>query len=137
MRLDPRDVKTSRSGKRWVILFLSMACGKTERKRKRLYLIDAMSYIFRAYHAPTPQRFASPTGAPTQAVFLFNNMLRKLLREHEPDYVAVAFESVGPTVRDEIFAEYKAQRPPAPDDLVAQIEPIRRLCRAPRRAGGG
>jgi DNA polymerase-1 len=65
-------------------------------------------------------------------VFLFNNMLRKLLREHQPDYVAVAFESVGPTVRDEIFAEYKAQRPPAPDDLVAQIEPIRRLCRALR-----
>ncbi|HKZ53490.1 MAG TPA: DNA polymerase I [Candidatus Acidoferrales bacterium] len=109
-----------------------MARGKTERKRKRLYLIDAMSYIFRAYHAPTPQRFASPSGAPTQAVFLFNNMLRKLLREHQPDYVAVAFESVGPTVRDEIFAEYKAQRPPAPDDLVAQIEPIRRLCRALR-----
>jgi len=117
-----------------------MARGKAERKRgdprpygrKRLYLIDAMSYIFRAYHAPTPQRFASPTGAPTQAVFLFNNMLRKLLREHQPDYVAVAFESVGPTVRDEIFAEYKAQRPPAPDDLVAQIEPIRRLCGALR-----
>ncbi len=109
-----------------------MAPAAKEGKRKRLYLIDAMSYIFRAYHAPTPQRFESPSGQPTQAVFLFNNMLRKLLREHQPDYVAVAFESVGPTVRDEIFAAYKAQRPPAPDDLVTQIEPIRRLCRALR-----
>jgi DNA polymerase-1 len=99
-------------------------------KRKRLYLIDAMSYIFRAYHARPPQGFTSPSGEPTQAVFFFNNMLRKLLREHEPDYVAVAFESRGPTVRDELFAEYKAQRPPAPDDLVVQIEPIKRLCRA-------
>ncbi|MFQ5695137.1 MAG: PIN domain-containing protein, partial [Terriglobia bacterium] len=100
--------------------------------RQRLYLIDAMSYIFRAYHAPTPQRFASPKGVPTQAVFLFNNMLRKLLREHAPDYVAVVFESRGPTVRDELFKEYKAQRPPAPDDLVAQIPYIERLCEALR-----
>jgi len=104
--------------------------GRRASKRKRLYLIDAMSYIFRAYHARTPQAFTSPSGQPTQAVFLFNNMLRKLLREHAPDYVAVAFESGGPTVRDEIFADYKAQRPPAPDDLVQQIEPIKRLCRA-------
>jgi DNA polymerase-1 len=97
-----------------------------------VYLIDAMSYIFRAYHARTPQAFTSPSGEPTQAVFLFNNMLRKLLREHAPDYVAVAFESGGPTVRDEIFEDYKAQRPSAPDDLVAQIEPIKRLCQALR-----
>ncbi|MFQ5664350.1 MAG: DNA polymerase I [Terriglobia bacterium] len=101
-------------------------------RRKRLYLIDAMSYIFRAYHAPVPQRFASAQGVPTQAVFLFNNMLRKLLREHQPDYVAVVFESAGPTVRDALFKEYKAQRPPMPDDLAAQLPYIRRLCAALR-----
>ncbi|MBI2955936.1 MAG: DNA polymerase I [Acidobacteria bacterium] len=118
--------------------------------RKRLYLIDAMSYIFRAYHvrprsvggfgseeevepiAPTLMRFSSPQGVPTQAVFFFNNMLRKLLREHEPDYVAVVFESAGPTVRDALYKEYKAQRPPAPDDLKQQIPYIRRLCEALR-----
>lgn len=102
--------------------------------RKRLYLIDAMSYIFRAYHARTPQGFASPTGVPTQAVFLFTNMVRKLLREHRPDYVAVVFESAGPTVRDKLFKEYKAQRPPMPDDLRVQLPYIRRLCEGLRLA---
>ncbi|HXE75366.1 MAG TPA: DNA polymerase I [Candidatus Xenobia bacterium] len=104
----------------------------SERARKRLYLIDAMSYIFRAYHAPTPLRFSSPQGVPTNAVFLFNNMLSKLLREHAPDFVAVVFESLGPTVRDELFKEYKAQRAPVPDDLKQQIPYIRRLCEALR-----
>ncbi len=104
----------------------------SERARKRLYLIDAMSYIFRAYHAPTPLRFSSPQGVPTNAVFLFNNMLGKLLREHAPDFVAVVFESLGPTVRDELFKEYKAQRAPTPDDLKQQIPYIRRLCEALR-----
>ncbi|MFQ5778761.1 MAG: hypothetical protein ACE5IP_12215, partial [Terriglobia bacterium] len=108
-----------------------MSARKT-RRRKRLYLLDAMSYVFRAYHAFTPQRFTSPSGVPTNAVFLFHNMLRKLLREHEPDYVAVVFESLGPTVRDKLFQEYKAQRPPTPNDLVVQIPYIRRLCEALR-----
>src|SRR3989304_2705673 len=94
-----------------------------------------MSYVFRAYHAPTPQRFASPAGVPPQAVFLFTNMLRKLLREHQPDYVAVVFESKGPTVRDHLFKEYKAQRPAAPDDLKAQIPYIFRLCEGMGLAG--
>jgi len=98
----------------------------------RLYLVDASGYIFRAYYAPTPQRFASPTGVPTQAVFLFTNMLRKLLREEEPDYVAVVFESKGPTVRDQLFKEYKAQRAPTPEDLKAQIPYIFRLCEGMR-----
>jgi len=99
---------------------------------KKLYLIDAMSYVFRAYHAPMPQRLASASGTPTQAVFLFNNMLRKLLREHGPDYVAVVFDSKEPTVRDALFKEYKAQRPPMPDDLAAQLPYIRQLCQALR-----
>ena len=103
---------------------------KQKQTRKRLYLIDTMAYVFRAYYAPTPQRFATADGVPTQAVFLFNNMLRKLLREHAPDYVAVVYDSRGPTVRDEIFDEYKAQREPMPDDLAEQMPFIIRLCKA-------
>ena len=117
----------------WGILPFLMTA-RPSGSHKRLYLIDAMSYVFRAYHAPTPQRFASPAGVPTQAVFLFTNMLRKLLREHQPDYVAVVFESKGPTVRDQLFKEYKAQRPPTPDDLKAQIPYIFRLCEGMRLA---
>jgi len=103
-----------------------------ELRRARLYLIDAMSYIFRAYHAPMAQRLASAKGVPTQATYLFTNMLRKLLREHAPEYVAVAFESKGPTFRDQLFAEYKAQRPPMPDDLAVQLPYIRQFCQALR-----
>ncbi|MFQ5927092.1 MAG: DNA polymerase I [Terriglobia bacterium] len=104
----------------------------TEEKRPRLYLIDAMSYIFRAYHAPMKERLASPQGVPTQAVYFFANMLRKLIREHAPDYLAVVFESKGPTFRDALYADYKAERPPTPDDLVLQLPYIRRLCQALR-----
>ena len=105
---------------------------KPNRAVKRLYLIDTMAYIFRAYYAPSPQRFATADGVPTQAVFLFHNMIRKLLREHKPDFVAAVYDSRGPTVRDEIFAEYKAQREPMPDDLADQLPYIERLCEALR-----
>ncbi len=94
----------------------------------RLYLIDAMSYIFRAYHVPMAQRLTSPQGIPTQATYLFANMLRKLIREHAPDYIAAVFDWRGPTFRDALFQEYKAQRPPMPDDLSQQLPHIRRLC---------
>lgn len=110
----------------------SVSSRQQELRRARLYLIDAMSYIFRAYHAPMAQRLASPKGVPTQASYLFTNMLRKLLREHAPEYVAVVFESKGPTFRDQLFAEYKAQRPPMPDDLAVQLPYIRQLCQALR-----
>jgi len=87
-----------------------------------------MSYIFRAYHVPMEQRLTSPQGVPTQATYLFVNMLRKLLREHTPDYIAAVFDWRGPTFRDALFQEYKAQRPPMPDDLGVQLPHIRRLC---------
>ncbi|MBI4462801.1 MAG: DNA polymerase I, partial [Acidobacteria bacterium] len=110
-------------------LYCLSAMGSKEKSvGARLYLIDAMSYIFRAYHAPMAQRLASAQGVPTQAVYFFANMLRKLLREHQPDYLAVVFESKGPTFRDALFKEYKAQRPPMPDDLAVQLPYIRRLC---------
>src|SRR5271156_3725002 len=98
----------------------------------RLYLIDAMGYIFRAFYAPMPQRLRGPNGIPTNVPFLFANMVRRLLREQKPDYLAVVFDVSAPTFRDKLFAQYKAQRPPMPDDLSIQIPFVRQYCAAMR-----
>lgn len=89
--------------------------------RKRLVLIDGSSYLFRAYHALPP--LTNATGEPTGALFGVVNMLRATLKER-PDYVAFVSDDSGPTFRDEIFPEYKANRSPTPIDLKAQIEPM-------------
>jgi DNA polymerase-1 len=99
----------------------------------RLFLIDTFGLIFRAYHARA--RSGAPamrtrSGQPTEVVFIFNSMLRKLLEEHRPEYVAAVFESAAPTFRDEIYAEYKANRPPAPEDLQRQLPYVRKLLAA-------
>jgi len=98
--------------------------------RGRLFLIDSMSYIFRAYHQPQTQRFYTRSGLPTGAIFVFNNMLRKLLEAHRPDYVAGIFDAAAPTFRDALYAEYKANRAEMPADLAQQIPYIRRLLEA-------
>ena len=101
--------------------------------RKRLFLIDAMGYIFRAYFAPM-DRLQTSTGIPTKVPYLFATMMRRLLtnKDRLPDYVAVAFDVSAPTFRDKLFAAYKAQRPPMPDDLSVQIPFVRRYCEAMR-----
>ncbi len=101
--------------------------------RKRLFLIDAMGYIFRAYFAPM-DRLQTSTGIPTKVPYLFATMMRRLLsnKDRLPDYVAVAFDVSAPTFRDKLFAAYKAQRPPMPDDLSIQIPFVRRYCEAMR-----
>jgi len=101
--------------------------------RKRLFLIDAMGYIFRAYFAPM-DRLQTSSGIPTKVPYLFATMMRRLLtnKERLPDYVAVAFDVSAPTFRDKLFAAYKAQRPPMPDDLAVQIPFVRRYCEAMR-----
>jgi DNA polymerase I len=101
--------------------------------RKRLFLIDAMGYIFRAYFAPM-DRLQTSSGIPTKVPYLFATMMRRLLsnKERLPDYVAVAFDVSAPTFRDKLFAAYKAQRPPMPDDLSIQIPFVRRYCEAMR-----
>ena len=101
--------------------------------RKRLFLIDAMGYIFRAYFAPM-DRLQTSSGIPTKVPYLFATMMRRLLtnKERLPDYVAVAFDVSAPTFRDKLFAAYKAQRPPMPDDLSVQIPFVRRYCEAMR-----
>src|SRR3990167_7394469 len=85
---------------------------------RRLFLIDAMSYIFRAYHALP--RLTNKQGMATQAVYGLHNMLRKLLADYQPEYVVAAFDLAGPTFRHESFADYKANREEMPDELAAQ-----------------
>ena len=98
---------------------------------RKIFLIDAMGYIFRAYHAPM-ERLHSPQGLPTKVPYVFVNMLRRLLNDWQPDYIAVVFDVAAPTFRDKLFAEYKAQRPPMPEDLSVQLPYVRRLCEAMR-----
>src|ERR1700735_131988 len=98
----------------------------------RLYLIDAMGYIFRAFYAPMPQRLRGPNGIPTNVPFLFANMVKRLIREQKPDYLAVVYDVSAPTFRDKLFAQYKAQRPPMPEDLSLQLPYVRRYCEAMR-----
>ncbi len=98
---------------------------------KKIFLIDAMGYIFRAYHAPM-ERLRSPQGLPTKVPYVFANMLRRLVKDWQPDYLAVVFDVAAPTFRDKLFAAYKAQRPPMPEDLSAQLPYVRRLCEAMR-----
>ncbi len=97
---------------------------------KKLVLIDASSYLFRAYHVPNLQRLTGPDGEPTGAIYGVLNMLRKLMDEEKPDRIAVVFDPKGKTFRNDIYAEYKANRPPMPDDLRVQIEPLHEVIRA-------
>jgi len=85
--------------------------------------VDGSSYIYRAYHAI--RHLSNSTGFPTNAVYGFTNMILKLLGEKGPKYVAIAFDAKGPNFRHDIYKEYKANRPPMPDDLVAQIPMIK------------
>jgi DNA polymerase I len=102
------------------------------RESKRLFLIDAMGYIFRAFYAPMPQRLRSPSGVPTNVPYLFANMIRKLVKDWDPDYLGVVFDRAEPTFRDQLFAQYKAHRPPMPEDLAVQLPYVRRYCEAMR-----
>ena len=103
---------------------------KNERPQ-RVFLIDSMSHIFRAFFAPMQNRaapLATSQGFVTQAVYIFTNMLLKLLREEKPDYIAAIFESREKTFRHETFADYKANRLEMPEDLAKQMPYIFRLC---------
>ncbi len=93
----------------------------------RLVLIDGSSYLYRAYHALPA--LTAPDGTPTGALTGVVNMVRALLRER-PEHIAFVLDAPGPTFRDELFPDYKAQRPPMPDDLRAQVEPMIALVEA-------
>lgn len=99
----------------------------------RVFLIDSMSHIFRAFYAPMANRatpLANSKGQVTQAVFIFTNMLRKLIQDEQPKYIAAVFESGEKTFRHETFSDYKANRQQMPDDLASQLPYIKRLCEA-------
>jgi DNA polymerase I len=99
-----------------------------------LYLIDGSSQMYRAYHAPV--RTAEGTilrnaqGRPTNAVYIFVTMLRKLLNEHRPEFIGASFDLPGRTFRDDLAKDYKANRAPMPDELAEQIPLVHRACEA-------
>jgi DNA polymerase I len=100
---------------------------------KRVFLIDAMSHIFRAFFAPMGMKqdpMRNSKGQVTQAVFIFTNMLRKLINDEKPEYIAAVFDTMAPTFRHDSFAAYKANREDMPDDLASQIPYIVKVCEA-------
>ncbi|MDH3626199.1 MAG: DNA polymerase I [Acidobacteriota bacterium] len=97
-------------------------------KPKTLTLIDGTAQIFRAYFAI--RGLTGPNGQPTNALYGFTTMLRKMLKDGNPTEVAVAFDLPGPTFRHERFPQYKANRPPAPEDLIVQIPRVGEICEA-------
>ena len=94
---------------------------------KRLFLIDGMSHIYRAYFAI--RNLSNSKGLPTNAIYGFTSMLRKLIEENRPEYIGVALDLEGPTVRHEKYQAYKATRKPMPPDLVQQIPYIEKVCK--------
>ena len=96
---------------------------KTSSKPRHVFLVDGSGFIFRAFHALPPM--TRPDGTPVNAVYGFCNMLMKLLRDTDADHIAVIFDSARKTFRNEIYPEYKAQRPPPPEELIPQFQ----LCR--------
>ncbi len=93
-----------------------------------LVLVDASGYLFRAYHALP--RLTNSRGEATGALIGVLNMLRRLLDEQRPRYVGVVFDAAGPTFRDALYPQYKANRPPMPDDLREQLDPLKQTIRA-------
>ncbi|MDP9146728.1 MAG: DNA polymerase I [Acidobacteriota bacterium] len=99
--------------------------------KKKLFLVDAMAHIYRAFYAPMV-RMNTSAGVPTTVPFLFNNILRRILKDYQPDYVGIVFDTSKPTFRDKLFEQYKAHRPTMPDELSIQLPFVRRLCEAMR-----
>src|SRR5262249_45610486 len=98
--------------------------------RPKLYLVDTMSNIHRAYHAI--QRLSTSAGRPTNAIYGFVNMLRKMVREHSPNFLVAAWDGPERTQRHDSYAEYKANRAPMQSDLAGQLPEIRRALDAYR-----
>ncbi|MEW6646132.1 MAG: DNA polymerase I [Pseudomonadota bacterium] len=96
--------------------------------QKPLVLVDGSSYLYRAFHALPA--LTNSRGEPTGAVYGVVNMLRRLLNDYDPEHVAVVFDAKGKTFRDDLYAEYKAHRPPMPAELSSQIAPLHAIVRA-------
>src|SRR2546426_7312089 len=99
---------------------------------KKLFLVDAMAHVYRAFFAPMPQRLTGPGGIPTNVPFLFGNILKRLINDYQPKYIGIVFDPPGATFRDKLFEKYKAQRQPMPDEMRVQLPYVRALCEAMR-----
>ncbi|MBW2250743.1 MAG: DNA polymerase I [Deltaproteobacteria bacterium] len=95
------------------------------KNEKTIYMVDGSAYIYRAYHAV--RGLSNSKGLPTNAVFGFARMLLKLIEDRSPEYIGIFFDSKGPTFRHKIYKEYKANRPPMPEDLSVQIPYIKEV----------
>ena len=95
-----------------------------------MFLIDGSSQMYRAYHAFRGKGLSNQEGQSTHAVYVFVTMLRKLIADHHPTYIAASFDLAGPTFRDDIVADYKANRVAMPDDLAEQIAGVHQACEA-------
>lgn len=100
----------------------------SNKDNKLLVLVDGSSYLYRAFHAMPA--LTNSKGEPTGAIYGVTNMLRRLLNDYDPAHVAVVFDAKGKTFRDEMYPQYKAHRPPMPEELRSQIEPIHAIVRA-------
>ncbi|MFA5293410.1 MAG: DNA polymerase I [Phycisphaerae bacterium] len=99
-------------------------------KPKTLYIIDGHAHIYAAFYAPMSQQLVSSTGEPTKATYIFTNMILRLLESKKPDMLVVAMDSKEPSFRREIYREYKAHRPPMPDEMPVQINRIEQILEA-------
>jgi DNA polymerase-1 len=97
---------------------------------RTLFLIDGSSQMYRAYHAFSGRGLSNQEGQTTHAVYVFVTMLRKLIKDHAPAYLAASFDLAGPTFRDQIVDDYKATRAAMPDDLAEQIRGVHEACEA-------
>jgi DNA polymerase-1 len=125
-----------KKGRTWVRPFALLArafaiLADMSSAAKKLFLVDAMAHIYRAFYAPM-NRMNAPSGIPTKVPFLFANIVRRLLKDYQPEYLAIVFDTRKPTFRDKLFEKYKAQRPPMPDEMSVQLPYVRRLCEAMR-----
>ena len=91
---------------------------------QRFVLVDGSSYLYRAFHVPNLQRLTNASGEPTGAIYGVLNMVQKLLGDEDPEQIAVVFDASGKNFRHELYADYKANRPPMPDELRSQLEPL-------------
>ncbi|MGD2095280.1 MAG: hypothetical protein PVH77_09770, partial [Phycisphaerales bacterium] len=96
---------------------------------KTLYIIDGHAHIYAAYYAPM-RPLTSPSGEPTKAAYIFTTAVLGLIQRQKPDMLVVAMDSKTPTFRSDIYADYKAHRPPMPDDMPVQINQIERILQA-------
>jgi DNA polymerase I len=104
---------------------------KAESTAKKLFLVDAMAHVYRAFFAPMV-RMNAPSGLPTKVPFLFANILKRLIKDYRPEYIGIVFDTSKPTFRDKLFESYKAHRAPMPDEMTMQLPYVRRLCEAMR-----